>query len=76
MVEALRAIAIHFSALGFESLRYKAVPYIYHETPSGDDLYALFRLSATRERCDLQPRLISPSRLFQASVAVEGLQPR
>ncbi|WDT71623.1 MAG: GNAT family N-acetyltransferase [Candidatus Manganitrophus sp.] len=53
MVEALRAIAIHFSALGFESLRYKAVPYIYHETPSGDDLYALFRLSATRERCDL-----------------------
>lgn len=53
MMEALSAIIVYFSDLGFERLRYKAVPYIYHHGPGGDDLYALFRFSAVRDRCDL-----------------------
>jgi lipid II:glycine glycyltransferase (peptidoglycan interpeptide bridge formation enzyme) len=43
----------HYADKGFESLRYKAVPYIYRQAPSSDDLYALFRLGAVRYRCDL-----------------------
>ena len=42
---------------GFETLRYKAVPYIYHRIPAGDDVYALFRLDAVRYRCDLSAAL-------------------
>jgi len=38
---------------GLRSLRYKPVPLPYHRVPSADDLYALFRLGATRSRCDL-----------------------
>ncbi|HEY0003497.1 MAG TPA: GNAT family N-acetyltransferase, partial [Pyrinomonadaceae bacterium] len=32
---------------------YKAVPHIYHRSPSGDDIYSLFRINAVRYRCDL-----------------------
>ena len=53
MVEALRSLCLHYRERGFESFRYKAVPYIYHRAPAADDLYALFRLGARRYRCDL-----------------------
>jgi len=50
---ALQAVTHYYADMGFESLRYKAIPYIYHRAPSSDDLYALFRLGAMRYRCDL-----------------------
>lgn len=53
MLEALRAISRTYRAAGLRSLRYKAIPHIYHGVPSNDDLYALFRLGAVRYRCDL-----------------------
>jgi hypothetical protein len=53
MVEALEALRDHYAGRGFKTLRYKAVPHIYHQVPSADDLYALFRLGARRYRCDL-----------------------
>jgi hypothetical protein len=53
MFEALAAVRQHYADDGFELLRYKAVPYIYHQQPSSDDLYALFRIGARRYRCDL-----------------------
>lgn len=53
MLEALIAISRSYAEQGFRVLRYKTVPYIYHTVPAGDDLYALFRLSARRYRCDL-----------------------
>lgn len=53
MIEALELICRHHAEHGFAALRYKAVPHIYHRSPAGDDLYALFRLGARRYRCDL-----------------------
>lgn len=53
MLEALKAVRRHYAEAGFSSLCYKAVPHIYHRRPSADDLYALFRLDATRYRVDL-----------------------
>jgi len=52
-IEALRAAAAHYRALGYRRLRYKPLPHIYHAAPAQDDLYALFRLGAQRVRCDL-----------------------
>jgi hypothetical protein len=52
-LNALSAIRDFYAEQGFTTLRYKAVPYIYQCSPSGDDLYALFRLGAQRSRCDL-----------------------
>lgn len=53
MVDALRAIAAHYRDLGYRTLRYKAVPTIYHREPAQDDLYALFRVGARLYRRDL-----------------------
>ncbi len=38
---------------GLRRLRYKTLPLPYHRWPSEDDRYALFRLGATRWRCEL-----------------------
>jgi len=53
MLEAFESVKSHFAMRGFELLKYKAVPYIYHRVSASDDLYALFRLGAARYRCDL-----------------------
>lgn len=53
MILALSAISRHYAALGYAKLIYKAVPSFYYQAPAQDDLYALFRLSALRSRCDL-----------------------
>ncbi len=53
MIEAFEALMSYYRGQGIITLRYKAIPYIYHLGPSGDDLYALFRLGAVRSRCDL-----------------------
>jgi hypothetical protein len=53
MLEALENLAEHYRQRGFERLRYAPVPFIYQRRPSGDDLYALFRLGAGRTRCDI-----------------------
>ena len=52
-VLAIDLISQHYRNLGITRLRYKAVPHIYHTSPSQDDLYALFRMGALRYRCDL-----------------------
>lgn len=53
MLQSLTTLLGYFREKGFTSLRYKAVPYIYHQLPSMDDTYALFRLKASKYRCDL-----------------------
>jgi len=53
MVAALESIRRWYAESGFKRLVYKAVPHIYHRIPAQDDLYALFRLGATRTVCGL-----------------------
>ena len=53
MLGSLEVIAGHYRMLGYKRLRYKAIPAIYHTAPANDDLYALFRLGASRYRSDL-----------------------
>lgn len=38
---------------GFSTLVYKCIPHIYHNLPSGEDQYALFRYNATLYRRDI-----------------------
>jgi hypothetical protein len=53
MMRVLGEIAAEYRALGFDRLRYKAAPAIYQSQPAADDVHALFRLGASRYRCDL-----------------------
>jgi hypothetical protein len=62
MIGAIGAIAGHYRAAGYQRLRYKAVPSIYHTVPAADDHYALFRLGARRHRSDLSATVDLASR--------------
>ncbi len=53
MMRALTAVAGHYQALGYATLRYKALPSIYQSAPAADDLHVLFRLGAARSGCHL-----------------------
>lgn len=53
MLEAFNALIEHYKAKGYGFLQYKAIPFIYPIKPSQDDLYALFRVGASINRCDL-----------------------
>jgi GNAT acetyltransferase-like protein len=53
MLHAIAEIRDHYARQGFRTLRYKAVPEIYHRRPSADDVYALGNLGARLYRCDL-----------------------
>ncbi|MBC5774474.1 GNAT family N-acetyltransferase [Pontibacter sp. KCTC 32443] len=53
MLEVFDAMVLYFREQGFESITYKTIPYIYHQLPSGEDLYALFRHKAILYRRDL-----------------------
>ncbi|HEY8776031.1 MAG TPA: GNAT family N-acetyltransferase [Gaiellaceae bacterium] len=53
MVHTIAQIRDHYARQGFRTLRYKAVPDIYHRRPSADDVYALANLGARLYRCDL-----------------------
>ena len=82
MIESFGAIASHYLERGFERLRYAPVPSIYHQRPSADDLYALFRIGARRTRCDLScavdlelgPRLSSRRRRGLSKATREGVE--
>lgn len=53
MLQILLLIRKYYSSKKFIKLTYKAVPYFYHQFPSQDDIYGLFRLNAKRTRSDL-----------------------
>jgi hypothetical protein len=52
-IHALKKIGKFYKKGGFNSLLYKAIPYIFHTKPNQDDLYALFRLKAHKYRSDI-----------------------
>jgi hypothetical protein len=74
MLAALEAVVETYRADGLRALRYKVVPSIYHRVPSGDDLYALFRLSAVRVRSDLTTTIDLQHRAPPSSRRSRGLK--
>jgi len=52
MLQLFEQLAAYLKAQGITKLIYKAIPYIYHETPGEEDLYALFRFGARLVRRD------------------------
>jgi hypothetical protein len=74
MIEAFEALMSYYRGQGITSLHYKAVPYIYHQSPSGDDLYTLFRIGARRFRCDLSCAIDLANRREPSSRRKRGLK--
>lgn len=63
MLETFDALGAYAHAAGITKLIYKRVPYIYHDVPAEEDLYALFRANATLIRRDLASTLAMAQRV-------------
>ena len=65
MLELFVELKLYLKKCGLNTLVYKAIPFVYHTQPSGDDLYALTRMNATLSRRDLSTviKLSSPLKL-------------
>jgi hypothetical protein len=74
MLQAFVAAKRHWREQGFETLHYKAVPYIYHCVPAEDDLYALARLNGKCFRCDLSCSIDLRRHLSPSERRVRGLK--
>lgn len=53
ILSVFRCLQKYLSANNLKSLLYKRIPYIYHDMPCDEDLYALFRIDAKLTRRDV-----------------------
>ena len=74
IIEAFYLLKLHYQNLGYTKLLYKPLPYIYAQTPSQDDLYALFRHGAQRLRCDLSSTIDLSARRVVSERRQRGLK--
>ena len=63
MLEVMKLTCDWARENGFKSIRYKAVPHIYHRYPAEEDIYALFRNGATLVGCNVSTVIDLPHRL-------------
>ena len=63
MIDALSLLKDYYINNNYNKLIYKKIPYIYHQSPSCDDSYALFILKAKLIRCDLSSTIDNNYRL-------------
>lgn len=74
MIDSWKLIKQYYASQGLKQLIYKAIPFIYFQTPAFDDLYALFRLGAVRYRCDLSCAIDLEHRLQPSRRRQRGLK--
>lgn len=53
VVEIMSEILSYYRNSGYNKLRYKSIPHIYHVYPCEEDVYALFRCGAQLTECNL-----------------------
>jgi hypothetical protein len=63
VLELFGLLVEHYRGLGVRTLRYKAIPHIFHRYPADEDLYALFRLGARLVRRDLLSAILLEKRI-------------
>ena len=63
VLEIFNLIIDYYRALGFSTIIYKAIPNIFHQYPSDEDLYALFRIKANLIRRDISSVICMENRL-------------
>lgn len=63
MLEVFSSLSAHLRECRIGRLVYKAVPYIYHEVPAEEDLYALFRHDARLVRRDVSSTVCMGNRV-------------
>ena len=63
VLQIMEVLIGNYRTFGFRKIIYKAIPYIFHNYPTGEDLYALHRCGAQLVRRDLSSAIPIPNRL-------------
>ncbi len=53
MLEMLPEVMVYFRHLKLKKLIYKAIPYIFHQQPADEDLFALYKMNAKQIKCEV-----------------------
>ena len=63
VIKIMDEVLAYYRALGFKSLFYKAIPWIYHLLPAEEDVFALSLQQATRWKIEVSSSLVSREQL-------------
>ncbi len=63
MLEIFKALREYLKAQGIMEIVYKAIPYIYHDVPAEEDLYALFLHNAKLARRDVSSTIFMKEKM-------------
>ena len=74
MLQVLEAILTYYRQQGFISLKYKAIPHIYHSSPAEEDIYALFRAGAELIQVDNSTTISQAERVTYSKSKKHGVK--
>lgn len=67
-------LTVTFRHQGIKKIRYKAIPHIYHQQPSEEDLYALFRYNAVLTERNISSTIYLAERLKYSELRKRGIK--
>ncbi len=67
-------LTVTFRHQGIKKIRYKTVPHIYHQQPSEEDLYALFRYNAVLTERNISSTIYLAERLKYSELRKRGIK--
>lgn len=62
-METFRLINVELKKLGIKEVIYKSIPIIYHQIPSQEDIYCLFRLNAIKIGCNISSTITQQNKV-------------
>jgi len=74
ILDIFEALIQYYRENNLEKMVYKAIPYIYHEYPAQEDLYALFRNNAQLTGCNLSSTIPLKNKLKFTESRKSGLR--
>ena len=74
VLDIFHQLIIYLKDTGFTTFIYKPVPHIYHQIPSEEDLYALFRHKATLTARGLSSTILQKDRLRFRNIRRYGIK--
>jgi hypothetical protein len=74
VIKIFEALKQYLIDNGFDELIYKAMPYIYHQNPSQEDIYALSKLAANKIHTELSSAIDLKNRIKFSKGKLEGVK--
>lgn len=74
VLDIFKIIVEHLSERGVKRFVYKCIPHIYHSIPSEEDIYALFRLGASKIGCNISSTILLDNRIKFRDIRKSGIR--